>query len=585
MRHQHHHPRWIFLTTLVVLLGALTLPLSSQGSLSEQVLRLLTRDNHWSGTQTFDRTVGVTLESGGSPPTATADTLYNLGGALYFNGVLVATSAGAGTVTSVGLTLPGIFSVAGSPVTTSGTLAATLATQSANLVWAGPTSGAAAAPTFRTLVAADLPPISSGSITGIVPVANGGTGLASGTSGGVLAYTAAGTIASSAALTANRIVLGGGAGAAPTVLGSLGTTTTVLHGNAAGAPSFAAVNLSTTVTGTLPLGNGGTGITSGTSGGVPYFSSSTTLGSSAALAANQLVLGGGAATAPATLGSLGTTAQVLIGNAAGAPTWGAVTLSTMVTGTLAAANGGTGIASYTQGDLLYASAATTITALAKSTTATRYLSNTGTSNNPAWAAIDLTNGTTGTLPIASGGTGATGTPTNGQLLIGNGTGYTVAALTGTANQVTVTNGAGTITLALPQAIATTSTPQWARIGLGTGAGGTAVLTTTGQFNLGLPSANCGASSTVNWNSGQQQSLTLDAASCALTFSNPLSGAPRYTLVLAQDGTGGRLVTWPGTILWEGGAAPTLSTDPTAVDVCTFLWNGTSYYGSCVLDFS
>ena len=67
-------------------------------------------------------------------------------------------SAGTGTVTSVALTAPAsILSVSGSPVTTSGTLALSLANQSANLVWAGPTSGGSAAPTFRALVNADLP--------------------------------------------------------------------------------------------------------------------------------------------------------------------------------------------------------------------------------------------------------------------------------------------------------------------------------------------------------------------------------------------------------------------------------------------
>jgi hypothetical protein len=60
-----------------------------------------------------------------------------------------------------------------------------------------------------------------------------------------------------------------------------------------------------------------------------------------------------------------------------------------------------------QGDILYGSAANTLVALAKNTTATRYLANTGTSNNPAWAQIDLTNGVTGTLPAANGGTNLT----------------------------------------------------------------------------------------------------------------------------------------------------------------------------------
>lgn len=60
---------------------------------------------------------------------------------------------------------------------------------------------------------------------GTVAVARGGTGLSSGTSGGVLAYTASGTLASSGALTANLPVIGGGAGAAPTVGTRSGNTT------------------------------------------------------------------------------------------------------------------------------------------------------------------------------------------------------------------------------------------------------------------------------------------------------------------------------------------------------------------------
>lgn len=59
-------------------------------------------------------------------------------------------------VTSVALTVPSIFSISGSPITSSGTLAIDLQTQTANTVWAGPTSGGAATPTFRALVAADI---------------------------------------------------------------------------------------------------------------------------------------------------------------------------------------------------------------------------------------------------------------------------------------------------------------------------------------------------------------------------------------------------------------------------------------------
>lgn len=59
---------------------------------------------------------------------------------------------------------------------------------------------------------------------------------------------------------------------------------------------------------------------------------------------------------------------------------------------------------------------------------------------------NLTTNVTGTLPIANGGTGITTTPTDGQIPIGNGTGYTAATLTAGSN-VTITNSAGGITIA------------------------------------------------------------------------------------------------------------------------------------------
>lgn len=64
-------------------------------------------------------------------------------------------------------------------------------------------------------------------------------------------------------------------------------------------------------------------------------------------------------------------------------------------------HGGTNQTTYTQGDTLYASAANTLSKLAKDTNSTRYMSNTGTSNNPAWAQVNLANGVTGNLPVAN----------------------------------------------------------------------------------------------------------------------------------------------------------------------------------------
>ncbi len=70
---------------------------------------------------------------------------------------------------------------------------------------------------------------------------------------------------------------------------------------------------------------------------------------------------------------------------------------------------GSSVPSTSQGDTLYSSASNVLSALAKDTNATRYISNTGTSNNPAWAQVNLANGVTGSLPVANlnSGTGAT----------------------------------------------------------------------------------------------------------------------------------------------------------------------------------
>ena len=86
---------------------------------------------------------------------------------------------------------------------------------------------------------------------------------------------------------------------------------------------------------------------------------------------------------------------------------------------------------------------------------------------------NLQSNVTGTLPVGNGGTGQT-TYTDGQLLIGNTTGNTLtkATLTGTANQITVTNGGGSITLSTPQSTGTSSNVQFGSFGVGTAASGT-----------------------------------------------------------------------------------------------------------------
>lgn len=91
----------------------------------------------------------------------------------------------SGGVTSVSLVMPAEFSVAGSPITSSGTFTVTKQNESANQVWAGPTSGGAAVPTFRSLVSADIP-IATTSLTGAVVPDNSSITI----SGGVISATA-----------------------------------------------------------------------------------------------------------------------------------------------------------------------------------------------------------------------------------------------------------------------------------------------------------------------------------------------------------------------------------------------------------
>ncbi len=91
--------------------------------------------------------------------------------------------------------------------------------------------------------------------------------------------------------------------------------------------------------------------------------------------------------------------------------------------------------------------------------------------------------------------------------------------------------------------------------------------------------NTGATETFAATTGVH-TATLNA-NCTFTFTALASGlASGMVLILTQDGTGSRLVTWPGSVVWPGGVAPTLSTAAAAVDVLTFLSTdgGTTWFG-------
>lgn len=89
--------------------------------------------------------------------------------------------------------------------------------------------------------------------------------------------------------------------------------------------------------------------------------------------------------------------------------------------------------------------------------------------------------------------------------------------------------------------------------------------------------------TIDWVSGNFQKSTM-TNNCTYTFTAPpVKG--RFQLMLVQDATGSRTATWPVAVKWPGGTAPTLSTAANAIDIISFYYDGTNYYGVESLNFS
>jgi hypothetical protein len=232
---------------------------------------------------------------------------------------------------------------------------------------------------MSAIQAADVPTLNqnttgtASNVTGTVAVANGGTGattaatartnLGATTVGGNLftlsnpsaitfpRFNADNTVSAlDAASFRTAIGAGTGGGSVSSVAVSGGTTGLTTSGGP--------ITTSGTITlaGTLAVANGGTGLTSGTSGGVLYYSATGTLASSSALAASSLVVGGGAGVAPSTVttgsgvvtalgvntGSAG--AFVVNGGALGTPSSGTLTNATGLPISTGVSGLGTGVA-------------------------------------------------------------------------------------------------------------------------------------------------------------------------------------------------------------------------------------------------
>jgi hypothetical protein len=203
---------------------------------------------------------------------------------------------------------------------------------------------------------------------------------------------------------------------------------------------------------TVPTTAGGTGLTTYIAGDLSYYASGTTFTKLAIGTNGQILTSTGSAPQWSTLSGVAVTTfnAGTTGFTPNSATSGAITLA----GTLITSNGGTGLSSYTAGDLSYYASGTTFTKLAIGATG-RFLSSTGSA--PQWSApaaltetddtnvtmtlggtpstalltsVSMTLGWTGTLAVSRGGTGA---GTASITSFNNITGYTASGATGTTS--------------------------------------------------------------------------------------------------------------------------------------------------------
>lgn len=180
---------------------------------------------------------------------------------------------------------------------------------------------------------------------------------------------------------------GAGTGTVTSVNVSGGTTGLTFSGGPV--TSFGTITMS----GVLDVDNGGTGLTSGTSGGVPYFSATNTIASSNVLAANQIVLGGGAGVAPATT-TTGTGVVTAIGNNTNSASGFAVLNAS---GLLNVAQGGTGAATLTANNVILGNGTSAVQFVAPGSSGNALIS-----NGTTWSSQALISGAQGFITQATG---------------------------------------------------------------------------------------------------------------------------------------------------------------------------------------
>jgi hypothetical protein len=106
---------------------------------------------------------------------------------------------------------------------------------------------------------------------------------------------------------------------------------------------------------------------------------------------------------------------------------------------------------------------------------------------------------------------------------------------------------------------------------------------TASYAVENDEGNSSTAVTIDWTISNKAKVTL-TGDATLTFT-AAPGPTNLVLKVVQDATGTRLVTWPGTVQWPGGVAPTLSTGVNDVDIFTFYYDGTNYFGGHGPDYS
>jgi hypothetical protein len=102
-------------------------------------------------------------------------------------------------------------------------------------------------------------------------------------------------------------------------------------------------------------------------------------------------------------------------------------------------------------------------------------------------------------------------------------------------------------------------------------------TFTNGYTEEVATANTSTAYTIDLAGGSVQILTL-TGNCTFTFPTATAGQS-FILLLKQDGTGGRTVTWPAAVKWPGGTAPTITSTASKMDKLVFTAADSNWYGS------